>query len=101
MAKKKLPVVNVAITCKKGKCKIHPSVIIVRPGQTIEFDKSAVGKVYVQVSGIGGLFDFKAKKYSLTIPKKTRMGLYPYAVFCYKSKTFCTGSSMPIIIVPR
>ena len=101
MVKKMMPDVNVTITCKKGGCKVHPSVILVHPDQKIVFHKAAAGTVYVQVSEIGRAFKFKKQKHSLRIPRKTRMGIFPYAVFCYKSKAFCTGSSMPIIIVPR
>ena len=91
---------SVTIAHKKGECHIHPSVVVVPAGRTVTFKKSIPGTVYVQVSRIGRPFKFKKNTRVLKIPRSTRMGIYPYAVFCYDRKDFCTGSSMPIIIVP-
>jgi len=103
MPKKKPSTVKVRIVREDGQCKVKPSMITVQPGQTVEFHKKVDATVYVQVSEIGQTFKIKRSESdgSLTVPKKTRMGIYPYAIFCYEKKAFCTGSSMPIIIVPR
>ena len=82
---------------------VKPGLITVKPGTTIAFQKTAGETVYIQASEIGVAFKIKktATGGLLKVPKKTPMGIYPYAVFCYEKKAFCTGSSMPIIIVPR
>ena len=94
---------TVRIMCGGRQCKVKPSVIIAKPGQTVRFEKTAGETVYVQASEIGNQFDIKklSTRGHLKVPRKTPMGIYPYAVFCYEKKSFCTGSSMPIIIVPR
>jgi plastocyanin len=94
---------TVRIICGGHQCKVTPSVMIVKPGQTVRFEKVAGETVHIQVSEIGRQFDIEKleTRGHLTVPKKTPMGIYPYAVFCYEEKSFCTGSSMPIIIVPR
>ena len=95
--------VNVWVTCPKGRCKIRPSVVKVHPGDSIVFKKPKRATVYFQFSGAARSFTAKAasKPKKLKIAKSTRPGKYPYAAFCYEKKAFCTGSSMPIIIVPR
>jgi hypothetical protein len=101
MKKRKKKQVNVTITCQKGKCKVHPSAAIAQPGGTVVFKKAAADTVYIQVSKIGRRFKITSERtYQLKIPKTTRAGIYPYAAFCYEKAEFCTGSSMPIIIVP-
>ena len=98
-----MPVQTVHIKLVKGRCRIKPSKVIVHRGGTVEFDKKVSGPVYVQVYDIGRSFSIKkkAKKGSFKVAKSTKPGVHPYAVFCYDEKAFCTGSSMPIIIVPR
>lgn len=95
--------VKVRITRVDGHCKVIPGIVVVNPGQTIQFTKAVPGAVYIQFSGMRrkltiGKFSIKGE---LVISGTTRVGIYPYAVFCYDKKEFCTGSSMPIIIVPR
>ncbi len=96
--KKKLA--GVKLTHTKHGCKVHPSKVKVKAGGTLTFHKAAMGTVYVQVFQIGRAFKFTKKTHKFRVPKGTKPGHYPYAVFCYKHAAFCTGSSMPIIIVP-
>jgi len=100
---KKSKTVMVDIVRVGRSCKIKPSVIRARRGDTIQFNKAASSTVYFQVSRIGTGFSAKKKttKRNFTIPSTAQPGKHPYAVFCYERKAFCTGSSMPIIIVPR
>ncbi len=95
--------VKVRITHVDGHCKVKPGIIVVNPGQTIVFTKAIPGAIYVQVSGMRCKATIKKNAVvgELKIAASTRVGIYPYAVFCYERKAFCTGSSMPIIIVPR
>jgi len=95
--------VNVWVTCPKGSCRIRPSVVKVHPGDSIKFHKPKAATIYFQFSGVGRSFKAKpeSKSIKLKIAKSSRPGKYPYAAFCYEKKAFCTGSSMPIIIVPR
>ena len=100
MAMKK---VKVRITDVGGHCKVEPGIIVVNPGQTIKFTKAIPGAIYIQVSGMRRKTTIKENEDvgELEIAASSRVGIYPYAVFCYERKAFCTGSSMPIIIVPR
>ncbi len=102
MPEKKVKKTKVEIRLVDGHCKAVPGVILVDPGGVIQFDKKVTGSVYIQLSGIKRRLAITAKMKSnkMTIPVSTGVGVYPYAVFCYDMKRFCTGSSMPIIIVP-
>ena len=99
---KKSKTVQVYIKCVGRKCVIKPSVIRARRGDKVQFNKPAFCTVYFQVSRIGRAFSAskKAKKRTITIPGTAQRGRHPYAAFCYQRHAFCTGSSMPIIIVP-
>ncbi|HVP06392.1 MAG TPA: hypothetical protein VMS71_01020 [Candidatus Acidoferrum sp.] len=102
MKMKKRKSVKVHIKKIAGKYKVEPSCVWARPGETVEFIRTFPGVLYVQLWRIGRGFSMKkgVNVRRLKIAKRTSIGIYPFAVFCYGQKTFCTGSSMPIIIVP-
>ncbi|PWB74346.1 hypothetical protein C3F09_04070 [candidate division GN15 bacterium] len=102
MPAKKTKTVKVQIKVVDGHCKADPGIVLVRPGETIEFEKKLPGLVFIQISGMWRKPAFTKKKNTarFTLPVSTKVGCYPYAVFCDDNKEFCTGSSMPIIIVP-
>lgn len=101
MSKRKMRTVRVRISCTDRHCRVYPRVSLVHPGQTVAFAKPGAETVFIQVSGIGKPFRSAGKqKCQFKVPKGTPVGIYPYAVFCYETAAYCTGSSMPIIIVP-
>jgi len=105
MPKSKKHVTEVKITSGKAACKVSSEFVVAKAGDRIMFRNQTGGKVHIHVSD-----DRLFKRPMFTVPpghqetqvvRKTPRGIYPYAVFCEHSKRFCTGSSMPIIIVPR
>lgn len=94
---------KVKISFSHEKCKITPSVVRVDPGDSLEFKKPSRATICLQFSGVGRSGKVKKGIQSVTmkVAKSVRAGRYPYAAFWYEEGAFCTGSSMPIIIVPR
>ncbi|MEW5796986.1 MAG: hypothetical protein AB1772_11580 [Candidatus Zixiibacteriota bacterium] len=105
MPKRKSKLEKVRITSGLTSCKVSPGFVIAVPGDRIKFCNRTSGVVYVHVSD-DKLFDeprFKiaAGRDRTQKVKGVERGIYPYAVFCAANRAFGTGSSMPIIIVPR
>jgi hypothetical protein len=105
MKKSKSRTMEVRITCGKKSCKVSSDYIVVEQGKSVKFRNLTKDVVHIQVSD-DALFKFpiftiaKGKNESQVV-RNVRRGIYPYAVFCVENGKFCTGSSMPIIIVPR
>ena len=102
-AKKRLHIVRIS-SGKKG-CKVSQPFLVTNPGDKVRFQNKTKGKVYLHMSedDIFKKAMFKIAP-AMTLTQTTRRvnrGVYPYAVFCAEKEKFCTGSSMPIIIVPR
>ncbi len=102
-AKKKLHLVSIS-SGKKG-CKVSRPFLVTSVGDKVRFQNKTKGKVYLHMSE-----DDIFRKAMFTIvrgmsltqtTRRVNRGVYPYAVFCEEKAKFCTGSSMPIIIVPR
>ncbi len=105
MPKSKKHVVEVKITSGKTACKVSREFVIALPGDKIKFHNSTKAKVYVYVSNDDLFHDpmFKIPKggYVVKLVRKVQRGIYPYAVYCEEKTRFCSGSSMPIIILPK
>lgn len=108
-------------------CKVSRASVVIKSGDRIRFRNRTTDKIHVQVShdvfhasvvvvSGGGItfaqvphhrlfgksmFTIPAGHDTTLRPTKPHPGLYPYAVFCDQQRKFCTGSSMPIIIVPK
>lgn len=105
----------VSIKCGPTACSVDPGVVVAMPGCRIRFENLTSDEVHIQGSaqelfvktgrGRRGLRrpGFKlAPRTSLTLAVgRLKRGAYPYAVFCECTAKYCTGGSMPIIIVPR
>jgi len=96
---------EVLITCGERGCKVSRAFVISLPGKTVRFVNQTKKDVFIHVSHDKV---FKTSRFSLTpgqdktlTVRRVQRGIYPFAVFCKCNGEFCTGSSMPIIIVPR
>ncbi|MCM2273089.1 MAG: hypothetical protein NDJ18_11110 [candidate division Zixibacteria bacterium] len=102
-AKKQLHVVSIS-SGKKG-CKVSRPFLVTNPGDKVKFQNKTKGKVYLHISEDKifkkGMFSVAKGKTLTQVTRRVNRGVYPYAVFCEEKAKFCTGSSMPIIIVPR
>jgi len=105
MPKLKKRLTEVRITSGAIACKVSCPFVVVQSGDRIKFRNQTAGKVHIQVSDdrlfVRPMFTISARHDKTLIVRKTHRGVYPYAVFCHHRARFCTGSSMPIIIVPR
>ena len=96
-------------------CSVDPGVMVAMPGCRIKFVNLTSDEVHIQGSarelfvkpvrgyrGVGG-HGFKVRpRANVTLAVgRLKRGVYPYAVFCECTSKYCTGGSMPIIIVPR
>ena len=127
MPKPRTHLIEVKVPRGRTVCKVSRAVVVVKSGDWIKFRNRTTGRVYVQVSDdvfrasaavlSGGRIKFhQGPNYRLfdkpefMMPpgrdetlrvRKVHCGVYPYAVYCVQRSRFGTGSSMPIIIVPR
>ncbi len=101
---RKLPLKVIRISSGKGHCRVSEPFVVVSQTQKVKFQNGTKGRVHVHISD-----DALFKKAIFMLPKGAAItqpvrsvarGVYPYAVFCEENHDFCTGSSMPIIIVP-
>ena len=95
----------VRITCGKTSCKVSRAFVLTRPGGRIWFANRTGADIHVHISekrlcGDDRFTIAKGQEKSILI-RKVQRGFYPYAVFCDCCGKFCTGSSMPIIIIPK
>lgn len=108
-------VTTLKIKCRPTSCSVDPGVVVAMPGCHIKFENLSTDDVYIQGSA-GELFlkkgsgrrNFQLPSYKIRplasatfAVGRLKRGIYPYAVFCNCTMKFCTGGSMPIIIVPR
>lgn len=97
-------VTEVRITCGKASCKVSRAYVLARPGGRIRFANRTGGDVHVHMSERrlcdDDRFTIERGGTKSVMIRKVQRGLYPYAVFCDCCGKFCTGSSMPIIIIP-
>jgi hypothetical protein len=107
MKKKKsrtLPVKTIPIKSGKGHCSVSQPFVVVQQSQGVKFQNGSKGKVHVHVSDDGlfsePVFSLDKGKDKTQVVRSVPRGIYPYAVYCEENDGFCTGSSMPIIIVP-
>ena len=102
-AKKKLHLVSIS-SGKKG-CKVSRPFLVTTPGDRVRFQNKTKGKVYLHISEdklfVKAMFTIVSGMTLTQTTRRVNRGVYPYAVFCEEKAKFCTGSSMPIIIVPR
>jgi len=96
---------EVRITCGKTSCKVSEAFVLALPGDRIRFVNQTAADAHVHVSE-ENLFDdarftISAGRVKTMMVREVQRGFYPYAVFCDCKGKFCTGSSMPIIIIPR
>lgn len=96
---------EVLITFGEAGCKVSHEFMVVLPGRQVRFVNRTEEEVLIHVSEDGL---FKSPRFNILPGEDTTLtvgevqrGIYPYAVFCKCNGEFCTGSSMPIIIVPR
>lgn len=101
----KTHLVEVKAPSGRTACKVSRAFVVIKSRDRIKFRNRTTGKVHVQVSD-DRLFDNPMftilPGQEITLATRTlHRGVYPYAVFCEQKARFCTGLSMPIIIVPK
>ena len=105
MPKQKSHLIKVQINSVNKRCKVSREFILVQPGDRVSFRNQTSDDAHIHVSEDKL---FKNPQFRI-VPggektvevRKVQCGIYPYAVYCDCSRKFCTGSSMPIIIIPR
>ncbi len=98
------PLTEVKITCGKTSCKVSRAFVLAQPSRKIRFANQTGADVHVHVSEENlcnpEQFTIAAGRAKTIVVGKVQRGFYPYAVFCECCGKFCSGSSMPIIIIP-
>lgn len=96
---------EVRITCGKLSCKVSPPFVLAHVGSRIRFVNRTAADVHVHISEeklcVDDRFTIAAGRAKSILIRKVQRGIYPYAVYCDCCGRFCTGSSMPIIIIPK